>query len=503
MQGEKNVNIKLRKILAYVLVTAFLASTVYITIPVHAAGTVNIVNAVDGSNNFNFTTAQKSVGDTFVLNITINGTPDMSLNTYQFRVSWDNTLLNFVSLAPPSDDVFSGIPPGASRVVAGPDASTPGSVLYGAAINPPVTIPPSTWGFNGTGRLAQLTLRIIQGVGTGQSVECNISFTEMLVDTFLLDKNGNDFTSSFTFNMAHYKYSGPAGPAQTHDIAATNVAPSSTSVIENASLNINVTVANNGDFTETFDAGVKANGTNVALNQTVTNLASHTNTTLTFVWNTTTFVVGSYSIVAIAGPVAGETNTADNSRSGGIVQIVVPGADHDVVVTGVAPINTAIGQRFTLNVSVTVANNGLFTETFDVAIYANGTQAAPSQTVTNLNAGQNATLVFQWNTTRWIINNSIVEIGNYTLSATATPVPGEPNTANNTLIFGNINVMLPGDANGDGRTNMRDIVYFRDSGAFNAYPGMTRYNPQMDIDASGRIDTRDMLIIAINFGKKL
>jgi len=488
------VKIKLGKILAYVLVTAFLASTVYITIPVHAAGTVNIVNAVDGSNNFNFTTAQKSVGDTFILNITINGTPDMSLNTYQFRVSWDNALLDYVSLARPSDDVFSAAP--GSVVQAGPDASTPGSVLYGAAVNPPYTVPPTTWGFNGTGRLAQLTLRIKQGVGTGQSVECNISFTEMNVDTFLLDKNGNDFTSSFTFNIAHYKYSGPAGPAQTHDIAVTNVAPSSTSLIENASLSINVTIANNGDFTETFDAGVKANGTNVALNQTVTNLASHASTTLTFVWNTTTFVLGSYSIVAIAGPVAGETNTADNSRSGGIVQIVVPGADHDVVVTGVAPINTAIGQRFTLNVSVTVANNGLFTETFDVAIYANGTQAAPSQTVANLNAGQNATLVFQWNTTGWII-------GNYTLSATATPVPGEPNTANNTLVFGNINVMLPGDANGDGIVNMRDIKYFLDSRVFNAFPGLARYNPQMDVDASGRIDVRDLLIIAINFGKKL
>jgi hypothetical protein len=96
-----------------------------------------------------------------------------------------------------------------------------------------------------------------------------------------------------------------------------------------------------------------------------------------------------------------------------------------------------------------------------------------------------------------------VEIGNYTLSATATPVPGEPNTANNTLIFGNINVMLPGDANGDGIVNMRDIKYFLDSRVFNAFPGLARYNPQMDVDASGRIDVRDLLIIAINFGKKI
>ena len=478
------MKIKLGKILVYILVTAFLASTVFITMPVHAAKTINLVSAVDGSNNFNFTTAQKSVGDTFVINLTI--TDAFDLTSWQVGIQWDPALLDFDSFIVPTDHIFATMSP----VTAGPDTSTPGLAVYGAA---------SGFGkgsFNGTGRLAQLTLKIKQGVGAGQSVQCDLTYEGMFIDTFLLDRNGGDVTSDYTFNIAHYKYSGPAGPAQTHDIAVTNVAPSSTSVTKNASLNIGVTVANNGDFTETFEVGVKANGTNVALNQTVTNLASHASTTLTFVWNTTTFALGSYNLIAIAGPVTGETNTADNSRSGGIVQIVVPSADHDVSVTTVAPINTAVGKGFMLNVSVTVANNGLFTETFNVTIYANGTQAAPSQTVTNLNAGQTATLVFRWNTTGWII-------GNYTLSATATTVLGEPNTANNTLVFGNINVMLPGDANGDGVVNMRDIFYFLNSNVFNAFSGMARYNPQMDIDASGRIDTRDLLIIAINFGKHL
>ncbi len=481
------MKIKLAKIVVYVLLTAFLASTVYITMPVQAAKTINIVNAVDGSNNFNFTTAQKSVGDTFLINITITDAFDVT--SWQLGIQWDPTLLDFDSFVVPADHIFATMSP----VTAGPDTSIPGLAIYGAAAGF------GKGSFNGTGRLAQVTLKIKQGVGAGQSVQCDISYEGMGVDTFLLDRNGGDVTSGYTFNIAHYKYSGPAGPAQTHDIAVTNVAPSGASVIENASLSISVTVANNGDFTETFDAGVKANGADVALNQTVTNLASHASTTLTFVWNTTTFALGSYTIVAIAGPVAGETNTADNSRSGGIVQIVAPSADHDVAVIAVAPINTAIGQGFTLNVSVTVANKGLFTETFDVAIIAvnaSENQAAPNQTVTSLNAGQNATLVFRWNTTGWTIDN-------YTLLATATPVLGEPNTADNTLIFGNINVMLPGNVNGDDRVNMRDIKYFLDSNVFNAFSGMARYNPQMDIDASGRIDTRDLLIIAINFGKHL
>ena len=35
------------------------------------SGAVSLVNAADGTSNFNFTTAQKKVGDTFVINVTI------------------------------------------------------------------------------------------------------------------------------------------------------------------------------------------------------------------------------------------------------------------------------------------------------------------------------------------------------------------------------------------------------------------------------------------------
>lgn len=473
------MKIKLGKILTYVLVTVFLASTVYITIPVHAAGTVNILNVADGTSNFNFTAGQKTVGDTIVMNVTITGAS--SIGTWQTGIQWDNTMLNFVSMTLPSDNIFFNKSP----LLGPPDVSVPGLVVMGASVGAGQTA------FSGGGRLAQLTLNITKVPGAGETIESNIAFEGITIDTFILVGLG-DVSGDYSFNNAHYKYTGPAGPVLAHDVAVTNVVPSATSVLENATVNINVTVANKGNFTETFAIGVIANGVSVAPNQTATNLASGASITLTFTWNTTGLALGGYNIVGLAGPVASETNTADNTRSGGTVQIAVLGADHDIAIISILPKNTIIGQGFTLDISVTVVNNGLFTETFNVTLFANATQAAPPQTVANLDAGKNATLLFQWNTKNWTISN-------YTLSATADTVPGEPNTANNTLVDGNIYVMLTGDVNNDGIVNMKDIAAFVNSHSFNAFSGYARYVPYMDIDASGRVDVRDLLIIATNF----
>jgi len=477
------VKIKLGKILTYVLVIVFLASTVYITIPVHAAGTVNILNATDGSSNFNFTAGQKNVGDTILMNITITGAS--GIGTWQVGIQWDKTVLSFVSMTLPSDHIFANKGP----ISTPPDASTAGLVVMGVSIGFGQTA------FSGGGRLAQLTLNITKVPGAGETIESNIGFEGITIDTFIM-VGLTDVSGDYTFNNAHYKYTGPAGPALTHDVAVTNVVPSATSVLENSTVNINVTVANKGNFTENFAIGVTANGVSVALNQTATNLASGASITLTFAWNTTGFALGGYNVVGLAGPVTNETNTADNTRSGGTVQIVVPGADHDVAIVSILPKNTNIGQGFTLDISVTVVNNGLFSETFNVTLFANTTQAAPPQTVANLDAGKNVTLLFQWNTKNWTISN-------YTLSATADTVPGEPNTANNTLVDGNIYVMLTGDVNNDGIVNITDIATFVVSHAFNSFSGGAHYMPFMDIDGSGRIDTRDLLIIAINFMKHL
>jgi hypothetical protein len=88
-------------------------------------------------------------------------------------------------------------------------------------------------------------------------------------------------------------------------------------------MNINVTVENQGDYTETFNVTLHANTTVIETKQIT--LANGASTTLTFTWNTTGFVKGNYTIWAYAWPVPGETDTDDNTFVDGWVVVAMPG----------------------------------------------------------------------------------------------------------------------------------------------------------------------------------
>jgi hypothetical protein len=88
-------------------------------------------------------------------------------------------------------------------------------------------------------------------------------------------------------------------------------------------MNINVTVENQGDYTETFNVTLYVNTTTIETKQiTLTSLNS---TTITYTWNTTGFVKGNYTINAYAWPVQGETDTADNTLFDGSVFMSLAG----------------------------------------------------------------------------------------------------------------------------------------------------------------------------------
>ena len=90
---------------------------------------------------------------------------------------------------------------------------------------------------------------------------------------------------------------------------------------------VNVTVLNEGDYTETFDVTVYVENTTVEIaigTQTVIDLASSTSTTLNFPWNTdSTWTLsafcGNYTVRAYAWPVVGETDLLDNNYIDGEV----------------------------------------------------------------------------------------------------------------------------------------------------------------------------------------
>jgi hypothetical protein len=306
------------------------------------SGAVSLVNAADGTSNFNFTTAQKKVGDTFVINVTIIDAIDVA--TWQVEIEWNNSLLRFLSMAVPSDNIFADKSP----VVVPPISLGVGSITMGASVGPEQTA------FSGSGTVAQLTLFIKEAPQQGQTVETDIGFDDIGNDTFLLNPSLNDISADFAWNNAHYDYVGQGESMLIHDVDVTMVVPSSTSVMNRSSLIIAVTVINSGSFTETFTVEVAANLTYVAPSQTATNLAAGASVTLDFVWNATGWALGDYTIEATAD-LLGDPTPADNTLVYGVIrvkkfvekpQVATVSADPSVVQS------TVIGQNFTVNINI-------------------------------------------------------------------------------------------------------------------------------------------------------
>jgi len=113
-------------------------------------------------------------------------------------------------------------------------------------------------------------------------------------------------------------------PELRRDIAITNVVVSKSVVTQNYTVFINVTIENQGDFTETFNVTTYYDSTAIET-QNVTSLNPNSNITLTFNWNTTGVSPGNYIVSAQASIVPGETepDIADNTLTNGIVKIVV------------------------------------------------------------------------------------------------------------------------------------------------------------------------------------
>jgi len=173
-------------------------------------------------------------------------------------------------------------------------------------------------------------------------------------------------------------------------------------------------------------------------------------------------------------------------------------AVHNVAVTEMTPFKTVIGQGYSGNISVTTANSGDYSESFNTTAYANQTIIAAFMNTT-LASGNSTILTLTWNTTT-------ASYGTYEISAVASTVLGETNLADNNYtcpvlvhvgVLGDVSSATQGVF--DKKCDMRDVAYLII--LFNTKPSSPNWNPNADVDNNGVVNMIDIAIAILNFNQ--
>ena len=222
-------------------------------------------------------------------------------------------------------------------------------------------------------------------------------------------------------------------PVPTHDIAVISVTTSSTAVLVGDTLGIDVVVLNKGNYSETFDLSVYYNNSLIGTHNII-GLASLTEISSSFTWNTSSINPGIYQISASA-PLPNDTSPSNNSLVDGLVEVMTKPQIHDVAVLNVVPHPVVVNAGQIVSINVTVKNKGSFIESFHVTVYYNHT-IVDNKLVTDLAPSAESELFFEWNTTGVVPNT-------YVISAVAGTVEGETRLTDNTFVDGNVTIISP------------------------------------------------------------
>ena len=201
-----------------------------------------------------------------------------------------------------------------------------------------------------------------------------------------------------------------------HDVAVVDLAALSEVIVEQFAY-INVTVVNEGNYTESGNVTVYYNTTEIETKPFTLNRGEFK--IVSFNWNTSGVGPGPYTLNATA-MIPVDQDPSDNTKTASIELKLAP----DVVVKDiVAPSHpvyegfvAAIGELIPIN--VTVANEGSFDESVNVTLLYDNTFI--NSRVRDLSPGESEIVEFNWNTSGFAP-------GSYTLNATAMiPVDQDP-----------------------------------------------------------------------------
>ena len=107
--------------------------------------------------------------------------------------------------------------------------------------------------------------------------------------------------------------------------------------------------------------------------------------------------------------------------------------------------------------------------------------------------GEVKIVTFTWNATQ-------TRYQQYVLSAVATPLPGETDTADNTFAGPTVKIVWPGDVDADKEVTILDVVKI--TGIYASKYPETAFNANSDIDCDGVITILDVVLCTGNYAHK-
>jgi len=223
-----------------------------------------------------------------------------------------------------------------------------------------------------------------------------------------------------------------AGPEIVHDIQVKNVTCSKNEVTAGEIVEIYVVVKNVGNATESSEVSVFYDESLIQ-RISFSELEPGGEVSLTFHWNTTDVLEGTYGITAVAEPVLGEVNTRDNTYVDGKVKVKgPPHAIVDVAVTALSASPSVSEANVPIQIAATVENLGNTPQNFRVEFYYNESLIT-TVNVYSLAPGGKQNLTVTWGTL-------LVMEGNYTIKAYIPPLADEENITNNLYVDGTVSI---------------------------------------------------------------
>jgi hypothetical protein len=154
--------------------------------------------------------------------------------------------------------------------------------------------------------------------------------------------------------------------------------------------------------------------------------------TLTFAWNTSLVNAGYYQISASA-PLPNDANVLDNIFQDGFVEVKrKPQLTHDVAVENVIPSSISVYVGDIVEIQVVVGNLGAYSESFSVTAFYNSSPIGVFP-LEEVDARVRMTIFFR-------LATQGLALGNYTLGAAVSQVPGEEYLDNNRFVDGVLEV---------------------------------------------------------------